>query len=163
MQCCNHLQYVQNLTALTVLRGSIDSMTAYCRMKSYFQFGVVFCVIALAISASAGSIASFENSAIVSSVPNTSGHGGLNFKAASGSLISSEVTIAQSQSSSHNILPNALGAAPAAPAAPVTHIKGGDPQPMPEGGTQITYLVASGLVLFAGIFLAGKRRRPAQN
>jgi hypothetical protein len=33
----------------------------------------------------------------------------------------------------------------------------------PEGGTQLSYLAASGLVLLAGILLAGKRRRLAEN
>ncbi len=30
---------------------------------------------------------------------------------------------------------------------------------VPEGGAQLSYLAASGLVLFAGILLAGKQRR----
>jgi hypothetical protein len=35
---------------------------------------------------------------------------------------------------------------------------------VPEGGTQLSYLAASGLVLFAGMLLAGKQRRqPAEN
>ena len=148
-------------------------------MKCYFKLGVAFCVIALAICASAGSIsgsASDASGAVTGALHNNATTGGpLSFVgnsifvsgAVSHPQFGSKLTLNASlggnvlSGSLHNSLE--LGSDPT---VPVTSARGGRgrQQQVPEGGTQLSYLAASALVLFAGIFIAGKqRRRSAEN
>jgi hypothetical protein len=164
-------------------------------MKSYFKFGVLLCVIALSISAFAGSITTFKYSAVVSGVPNTTVNGTFKYNTSTDAFtsvslsfvgnsifggLSGTVTKPQFGSNfvfnetvggytvSYNILLNVLNpgsyTAQGYIANGLTSGTFGFKRQVPDGGSQISYLLASGLVLFAGMLLAGKqRRRPAEN
>ncbi len=121
-------------------------------MKSYFQLGVVCCVIALSIGAFAGSVTTLGDSVVVGSMANTPSQGILtatgSFTGEPGYAASANIVLSlESDSDSF-----AYGFV-----APVTSAR--SHQPVPEGGTQLSYLAGSGLVLFAGMWLAGKQRR----
>ena len=141
-------------------------------MKFYFKFGVAFCVIALAISASAGSLTTLNYEAIVSAPNATVSH---SFNRESLSFVGNSIfggpsgTVSKPQSSlvlnaalggsSHsNLMPNHLLPGSDSPAGMIGKMRNPNTQ-VPEGGSQLSYLLASGLALFAGIFIAGKQRR----
>jgi hypothetical protein len=138
-------------------------------MKYHFKLGVAFCVIVLGISAFAGSITT-NTSGAPNAVPATfnyssvtrSGFAGTVTQTQSGSSLSVDTTAGGAAS---NSLPN-LQLGSDSPVVPVTSARGGRDrqQQVPEGGTQLSYLAACGLALFAGIFIAGKQgRRPTEN
>ena len=63
-------------------------------MKSYFKFGVVICVIAFSISAFAGSVETFNYSASVSGVNNTTVHGTFNYNTSTDTFTQASLTFA---------------------------------------------------------------------
>jgi hypothetical protein len=125
-------------------------------MKFYFQLGLVCCVIALSIGAFAGSVTTVDDPAAVSSMPDTQVQGTLSYLAATGSF-----TGEPGYAPSLNVVLNVESGSDSYAygfAQPIS--SAGGHQPVPEGGTQLSYLAGSGLVLFAGMFLANKQRRP---
>jgi len=161
-------------------------------MKYYFKFGVVFCVIALSIGAFAGSIDTFSYSTNVSGVSNTTVQGAFTYNTSTGTFtlaslsfagnsifngISGNDTKPQSGNTfvlnetidgytvSYTIVLNPLtGSYTANGSISYGGTKGSFNYQVPEGGARLSYLLASGMALLAGIFLAGKQRRqPATN
>ncbi|MGO9648111.1 MAG: hypothetical protein ACLPOO_08650 [Terriglobales bacterium] len=156
-------------------------------MKSYFKFGVVICVIAFSISAFAGSVETFNYSASVSGVNNTTVQGTFNYNTSTDTFTLASLSFAgnsifngisgkdtQPQSGdtfvlnetvdgytvSYTIVLNPLtGTYNANGSISYGKTTGTFNNQVPEGGAQFSYLAASGLVLFAGILLAGKQRR----
>lgn len=181
-------------------------------MKSYFQFGVVFGVIALSICAFAGSVSdldgsrdlgrmpnnknnveSFKYSTPLTGVPNSTLQATftyntktdtftketLNFVGGFFDGLSITITKAQhgdtfvfnkkvnGDTIAYTIVFNELAGTFEANGSITKGKHEGYFQydmMAPEGGNQLSYLAASGLVLFAGILLAGKQsRRRAEN
>lgn len=174
-------------------------------MKSYFQFGVVFCVIALSIGASAGSFSNFDDARNPGRMPNknvesfnyytqlagvpnctlqasftyntktdTFTKETLNF--VGGFFDGLSITITKAQHGDTFVLNKKVDGDTIAYTIVFNELAGtfeaygtvskgkheGNFQydtKAPEGGNQLSYLAASGLVLFAGILLAGKQRR----
>jgi hypothetical protein len=161
-------------------------------MKSYFKFGVVFCVIALSTGAFAGSVDTFNYSTNLSGVSNTTVQGTFTYNTSTDTFtlaslsfagnsifngISGNDTKPQSGNTfvlnetidgytvSYTIVLNPLtGSYTADGSISYGGTKGSFNYQVPEGGARLSYLLASGMALFAGIFLAGKQRRqPATN
>jgi hypothetical protein len=185
-------------------------MTVYCRirvngMKSYLKFGVAFCVIALSISAFAGSVSDFGNSSELSLLPNANLEN-FSYSAAlsgvPGSTLDASFTYNKKTDTFTKETLTFVGGIFNGVTVTITAPQHGDTftfdkkvdgdtiaytivfNPLtgtydaygtitkgkhegsfqydtmaPEGGTQLSYLAASGLVLFAGMLFAGKRRR----
>ncbi|MGO9125718.1 MAG: hypothetical protein ACLP6G_12630 [Terriglobales bacterium] len=161
-------------------------------MKSYFKLGVVFSVIALSIGASAGSVVTFDYTASLSGVSNTAVQGSFNYNTTTDTFtlaslsfkgnsifngIAGSDTVPQSgntfvlngtvdgYSILYTIVLNASGLYSVNGSISYGGTTGTfEFNQVPEGGSRLSYLAASGLVLCAGILLAGKqRRRPAEN
>ncbi|MFZ0284527.1 MAG: hypothetical protein WAL32_04805 [Terriglobales bacterium] len=158
-------------------------------MKSYFKFVVAFCVLALSICASAGSVQTFNYSANVTGVSNTTVQATFKYNtstdtftlaslAFSGNSIFDGIggTVNQQQQGdtfifsktisgytvSYTIVLNPLNGSYVAYGSIAYGSTKGAFQydhQVPEGGTRFSYLAASGLTLFAGVVLAGKQRR----
>ncbi|MGA7380796.1 MAG: hypothetical protein WBQ09_12570 [Terriglobales bacterium] len=157
-------------------------------MKSYFKFGVVSWVIALSISAFAGSIQTFDYSTPVTGVPKTTLDATFTYNDKTDTFTKEtltfeggvfngvSVTITKPQKGDtfqfdkkvdgdtivYTIVFNPLTGTYDAYGSITKGKTEGYFQyntMAPEGGTQLSYLAASGLVLFAGILLAGKQRR----
>lgn len=164
-------------------------------MKSYIQLGVALCVVALSVSAFAGSVTTGSYAASVSGVPNTTVYGTFSYNTSTDTYTSVSLsfvgnsifgglsgTVTQPQSGSRFVFDKTVGGYsvsysilldamnPDSYTAQGYIVNGsasgtfGSKHQVPEGGSQISYLLASGLVLFAGILIAGKqRRRLAEN
>lgn len=157
-------------------------------MKPYFKFGVMLCVMALSISAFAGSITTVSYSAVLNGVPNTTVYGSFSYNTATDTFTSASLsfvgnsifgglsgTVNQPQygssfvlnetiagyTVSYDILLNMLNPASYTAFGYISSGQGagGFRTQVPDGGSPISYLSAAGLVLFAGIILAGKQRR----
>jgi hypothetical protein len=162
-------------------------------MKSYFKLGVLLCVIALSIGAYAGSIETFNYSTAVSGVSNTTVQGTFNFNTStdtftlaslsfvgnsifgglSGTIMNPQFgntfvfnKIIDGYTVSYDIVLNPLNGSYTADGSITTGGTIGTFKysQVPEGGARLSYLLASGLTLLAGIALAVKpRRRLAAN
>jgi hypothetical protein len=161
-------------------------------MRFYFKLGVAFCVIALSIGASAGSIESFDYSAAVQGVSATTVQATFNYNTSTDAFtvaslsfagnsifdgVSGKDTTPQSGDTfllketvdgytlSYTIVLNPLtGTYTANGSITYGGTTGTFYSQVPEGGNQLYYLTASGLVLLGGILLTGKQRhRPAGN
>lgn len=157
-------------------------------MKSYFKLGVAFCVIACSIGAFAGSVSTFNYSTTLNGVSSTSVQGTFTYNTATNTFTSASLsfvgnsifggltgTVSKPQSGntfvfngivdgytvSYTIVLNPLTGAYTATGSISINGTTGNFQfsQVPEGGARLSYLFASGLVLFGGIFLAGKQRR----
>jgi hypothetical protein len=161
-------------------------------MRFYFKLGVASCVIALSIGASAGSIETFNYSAGVQGVSQTTVQATFNYNTSSDAFTLASLSFAGNSifngisgkdttqqygdtfllketvdgyTVSYTIVFNPLtGTYTANGSITYGGTTGTFYNQVPEGGTQLSYLAASGLVLLGGILLAGKqRRRPAEN
>jgi hypothetical protein len=163
-------------------------------MKSHFKLGLLtVCMAAWSMSAFAGSIETFNYSTNLTGVSSTTVQGTFSFNTATDTFtvaglsfvgnsifggLSGSDTKPQSGTTfvlnenvdgytvSYTIVLNPLTGTYTANGSITYGGTTGDFQfnQVPEGGTQLSYLAASGLVLFAGMLLAGKQRRqPAEN
>lgn len=157
-------------------------------MKSYLKLGVLFCLIALSVGAYAGSIETFNYSTTVAGVSNTRVQGTFNFNTstdtftlASLSFVGNSIfgglsgTVTRPQfgntfvfdkvingyTVSYDIVFNPQNGSYTANGSISTGGTVGTFKysQVPEGGARLSYLLASGLTLLAGIALAGKQRR----
>jgi len=168
------------------LRHGVVSFVDH-RMKVYFRIGVAFCVIALSISAFAGSVETFNYSSNVTGVNNTTVQGTFNYNTSTDTFTLASLSFAgnsifngisgkdiQPQSGdtfvlnetisgytvSYTIVLNPLtGTYTASGSISYGATKGMFYNQVPEGGALLSYLLLSGSVLFCGIWLAGKQRR----
>jgi hypothetical protein len=160
-------------------------------MKSYLKFAIVLCVIACSIGASAGSIETFNYSTNLSGVSNTTVQGSFTYNTATNTFTGGSLsfvgnsifgglggTDTQPQSGSTFVLNQVIGGYnvvytivlnPVTGAYTATgNISSGGTtgsfqySRVPEGGTQASYLLASGIVLLAGMLLAVKPWRVAE-
>jgi hypothetical protein len=162
-------------------------------MKYNFKFGVVISVMALSIGAFAGSVSTFDYSTNVTGVSNTTLQASFNYNAKTDTFTKEtltfvggifdgvSVTITKPQHGdtftfdkkvdgdtiAYTIMFNPLTGTYDAYGTITKGKKEGFFNyytQSPEGGSQLSYLAASGLALFAGIVLAGKQRRqPAED
>jgi hypothetical protein len=161
-------------------------------MKFYFKPGILVCVIAFSISAFAGSVTKFDYDTNLTGVPDTTLQATFNYNTntdtftketltfVGGIFDGVSVTITKPQQGdtfvfdkkvdgdtiNYTIVFNPLTGTYDAYGNITKGRTEGSFQynTTPEGGTQLSYLGASGLALFAGILLAGKQRRqPAEN
>ena len=162
-------------------------------MKFYFKFAVVFSVMALSLCASAGSITTMTYTTALNGVSNTTVTGTFNYNTATDTFTLASLSFAgnsifgglsgsdtKSQSGSTFVLnetvdgytisytiqlnglnPNSYSANGSISIGSATGTFRFNQ--VPEGGAQLSYLLASGLVLCVGMLLAGKQRRPAQS
>lgn len=164
------------------MRRRVDSV------KSYLKLAVTICVVAFSISAFAGSITTFTYSTAVSGVPNTTVQGTFSynmvtdtFTSVSLSFVGNSVfgglsgTVTKPQYGSNFVFNETIGGYTVSYNISLNELNPGFytangyitnggatgtfKQQMPEGGNRISYLIASGLVLFAGMLIAGKQRR----
>jgi hypothetical protein len=162
------------------------------RVNSSLKFGVVICVMAFSITAFAGSVSTFDYSTKVTGGSNSSLQATFSYNTNtdtftketltfSGGIFNGvQVAITQPQHGDtftfdkpvdgdtidYTIVFNPLTGSYDAYGTITKGRTVGSFQynTTPEGGNQLSYLAASGLALFAGIFLAGKQRRqPAEN
>jgi hypothetical protein len=156
-------------------------------MKSYLKFGLAFCVIAFSMSAFAGSVTEFDYSTNVTGGSNTTLKATFDYNTKTDTFTKEtltfvggifngvSVTITKPQHGdtftfdkkvngdtiAYTIVFNPLTGTYDAYGSITKGRNEGYFQydtMAPEGGTQISYLAASGLALFAGILLAGKQR-----
>jgi len=162
-------------------------------MKSYIKSGLVISVLALSISAFAGSVSTFDYSTKLTGVSNTSLQASFTYNTntdtftketltfVGGIFDGVSVTITQPQHGDtftfdkkvngdtidYTIVFNPLTGTYDAYGTITKGRNEGYFQyntQSPEGGNALSYLAASALALFAGIVLAGKQRRqPAEN
>jgi hypothetical protein len=158
-------------------------------MKSYFKLG--FCVIALSIGAFAGSVETFNYSTSVNGVSNTTVQGTFTYNTATDTFTSAALsfvgnsifgglsgTDTKPQSGSTFVLNEMVDGYTVSYTISLLNLLNGTYSAggsislgqttgsfqfnqVPEGGTQLSYLAACGLVLFTGLWFAGKQRRCA--
>jgi hypothetical protein len=157
-------------------------------MKFYLKFGLAFCVIAFSMSAFAGSVTEFDYSTNVTGGSNTTLTATFDYNTKTDTFTKEtltfvggifngvSVTITKPQHGdiftfdkkvdgdtiAYTIVFNPLTGTYDAYGSITKGRSEGYFQYdtlAPEGGTQLSYLAASGLALFAGILLAGKQRR----
>jgi hypothetical protein len=162
-------------------------------MKSHFKLGVLCGVIAFSISVFAGSVTEFDYATNLTGGPNTTLKASFDYNSQTDTFTKEtltfvggvfdgvSVTITKPQNGdiftfdkkvngdtiAYTIVFNPLTGAYDAYGSITKGRNEGYFQyntMAPEGGTQLSYLAASGLALFAGLVLAGKQRRqPAEN
>jgi hypothetical protein len=173
--------------ALGVLRTRINGM------KPYFKLAVVACVVACSVAAYAGSVTTFNFNTNLNGVSSTTVQGTFSYNSATNTFTSAGLTfvgnsifgglsgtVTKPQSGTTFVFKQTINGYIVSYTIVFDPLTGSYTtygsityggttgtfqfNQVPEGGAQLSYLALSGLVLFAGIVLAGKQRRvPAEN